>query len=483
MSTHYFPYLLLCCTLSAYADLPHRASDISDQQHQQWQRLEQTQQKREETILIDGVKEKTVADESELNQDINDASFALMNAINHAQWDQVQQQLASYQTMDGHEKGLVWLAEGSLARARGDYAAAQKAYQALLADYPDFVRARLDLARLLFEDHQNKEAQQAFLAIDRTNLPVEVQNNINTYLNALKLREQSNGSLSFGFGYADNLNQSPRQEPVCLSYHPLGFCENLRSSPAPIRAQSVNYAATLSKRYALNTHHGIQIHTALSGNIYQNQRDFNEHNASLAIGYDYRNAHHHLFAAPFYEHDTYGNRSMYRATGAKVQWTYRFSGSLNAHLQFEHKNQRYLAENYHHHNGTQNTLYAGLNYARNNSLYYASLDASQQNARAHALGYRQIGARLGFYHPFNAGFTTHFSATLRHKNYRERQANLDTRRRDTEQIYSLSLGAPRWAIKGFTPSLNLRHHRIKSSLDWLYSHHRNEITLKWEKFF
>ncbi|WP_404840911.1 surface lipoprotein assembly modifier [Alkalilimnicola ehrlichii] len=60
---------------------------------------------------------------------------------------------------------------------------------------------------------------------------------------------------------------------------------------------------------------------------------------------------------------------------------------------------------------------------------------------------------------------------------------LEQRRRDEEQTYTLTLRAQRFSTLGLTPALSLRHQRVDSSVDWLYSYQRNTASLKLERRF
>jgi hypothetical protein len=78
------------------------------------------------------------------------------------------------------------------------------------------------------------------------------------------------------------------------------------------------------------------------------------------------------------------------------------------------------------------------------------------------------------------GFTSSAVVSTRQRRHGAYSPLLEARRRDNEQTYTLLLAANRWTLAGFTPSLTLRHSKVRSNVGWLHSYDRNEIGLKME---
>ena len=95
-------------------------------------------------------------------------------------------------------------AEANQAVFRDDLKAALAKYRELYRKNPEFLRGRLDLARLLFIDKQNKESAALFDGIDIPEVPA-VNEKIKVFADALKKRDAWSGSVSFGAGYDTNL--------------------------------------------------------------------------------------------------------------------------------------------------------------------------------------------------------------------------------------------------------------------------------------
>ena len=86
---------------------------------------------------------------------------------------------------------LLRRAQGMQAKYAGDYARAVQIYRELAAEAPQDVRIRLDLAAMLAEDKQWRESARLFetVRID-PEVPAEVQNNVQHYLNHIAKQRQ-----------------------------------------------------------------------------------------------------------------------------------------------------------------------------------------------------------------------------------------------------------------------------------------------------
>ena len=86
---------------------------------------------------------------------------------------------------------LLRRAQGMQAKYAGDYARAVQIYRELAAEEPQDVRIRLDLAAMLAEDKQWRESAQLFKTVQsEPEVPAEVQNNVQHYLNHIAKQQQ-----------------------------------------------------------------------------------------------------------------------------------------------------------------------------------------------------------------------------------------------------------------------------------------------------
>ena len=140
-------------------------------------------------------------------QDGEDLALSLMKVVNAQNEEGTARLLDIYRRQDVYDPDIVLFAEANQAVFRDDLKAALAKYRELYRQNPEFLRGRLDLARLLFIDKQNKESAALFDGIDIPEVPA-VNEKIKVFADALKKRDAWSGSVSFGAGYDTNLNQS-----------------------------------------------------------------------------------------------------------------------------------------------------------------------------------------------------------------------------------------------------------------------------------
>lgn len=135
-------------------------ADSNDQLRSRWQQTAEQIKTREQSAIIDVSPKAEPVSAPQVAQ-------SLLAALNHRQWQAVKDYLKQYVQYPNHEQdaSLVALAQAALSAEEGNTAQALTQYREILQQYPQFVRARLDYARLLFQDNQMRESSEAFDAV------------------------------------------------------------------------------------------------------------------------------------------------------------------------------------------------------------------------------------------------------------------------------------------------------------------------------
>jgi len=431
------------------------------------------------TIVIDGTS-YVVAPTA------NDVGRALYLSLQNRQWPAVQRFLTEYLTLPERDPLLVHYAQGAVARNRGHYGDAEREYRALLALQPDFLPGRLELARVLFEDQQDREAEQAFAAIaasiDAGDPRTEgVRNTIAGFRQALADRRDWNGTVALGPAWSDNVNRTSASSTCLLPLE--GRCYFSRSTPEAIVAFGTDYDASAERRLPLRGHHGLYLRSLLFGQRYRDNSAYNELTALTQAGYSYRSGRQGLALAPSFDYYVLGNRALYGAWGLHAEWSCTLSPRSLLKLEGDWKDMRYRRRAY---AASYDAIVRSASATYFRSLdarwtVFAGIDASDNAAVQDAEAYLQRGVRVGGSRQWEAGVNATVFASYRQRDYGAYNAVLRARRHDAEQGYTLLLRAPRLAIAGFVPLLTLRHNRVRSDIDWLYSYERNTVSLKLER--
>ncbi|GHH49486.1 surface lipoprotein assembly modifier [[Pseudomonas] boreopolis] len=430
------------------------------------------------SIVVDG---KTYP----VGHNASDIGRALYLSLQRKQWNAARRFLDEYLALTDRDPLLVHYAQGTLARNRGDLGQAQREYRALLALKPDFLPGRLELARVLFEDQQDREAERSFAAIaaslDDDPRTAGVRRTVAAFQEALANRRRWNGSFALGPAWSDNLNRSSAGS-TCLIYLG-GDCFFSRRTPAPIVAAGYDYDANLDKRMALRGHHGFYLRALAFGQGYRDNSAYDELTAIAQAGYSYRSGRHSVMLAPSFEYYAWGREALYGAWGAHAEWNWMLSPRSLLKLEGDWKAMRYrragYAANY---DGATRSLYATwFRSLGTRWTVFGGLDVVDSDAAQAAYGYVQRGARLGGSLQWPEGFSGTLFASFRQRDYGAYSALLGARRQDDEQGYTFVLKATRLGFAGFTPLLTLRRNRIRSNVDWLYSYDKNAVSLKLER--
>ncbi|WP_338705643.1 porin family protein [Pasteurella multocida] len=478
MKKYYLICLLSCYCTTTFADIQEQDALRLWKQHIQ----QLTQQQRESHTLnvSQPINEIIIEGQSfEVAPNALSVGQALYIALNQQLWQYVEKLLEQYKTFDEHKPELIWFAEGALARERGDFALAAQRYRQLLQVQPDFLRGQLDLARILFEDKKNAESTALFRKIAEQPLPSSVLGNIHDYQLALKQRESWSSSLTFGYLYNKNLNQSSQKEQCLLENQ--GQCLINRHSPEAINAHGWRYDFNTQRRISLRGHHGLAFYFNSYGQFYPHEHDYNENTLKTYGGYSFHNANTEITVAPLLEHNTFGNHRHYHSWGGHFEWTQNISPRHLWNMQFEQKRLRYSEHYSSFSKANLSSLFSTWYYLYSpKTTLFGGGDWQYRYTSDQAQTYHLVGMRLGLNHQFDFGLNATVMTLLRRYNYQGYHAALEVTRKDYQQIYIALFKMPQWNLKGFTPNLLFKHTRNRSNANYVYSYKQSEVQLNFE---
>lgn len=419
---------------------------------------------------------------------INELGRALYAAVQQKHWQQVRQVLPTYVALPGMDPMLVHYARGALARVDGNLNAAEREYATLLALQPDFLPARLEQARVLFESKKNAESLALFEQILASLPPNDeraqgVRNTVASFAGALHYRDAWQGSFAIGPSYNDNMNQSS-ESYTCLLRHSSGLCLVERSTPRAETAVGFDFDGTLNKRISLSGHHGLVFNNLAYGSNYKDHSQYNEQTLITSLGYSYQNAGNEVSVLPQFKYHAYGNDTLYVSAGLKLGWFHHLNAQTAFRFEAQTEQLDYRPRAFDYLSGRQSAVYATLwHKLPNRWLLFGGLDYTHRDNDQKVHAYQLYGTRIGVSKQWDWGLDSAVFASFRKRRFADYSALLDARREDDEQSYTLTLGLPGLTLAGFSPVFTLRHHRVDSNVDWVYSHEKNQYSLKLEKRF
>lgn len=447
------------------------------------QRLLEDEQARDdaEALIIDG-------QVYQVEDNLNALGQAIYLSVKARRWAAVRGFLPRYLALPGHDMMLVHYAQGALARTEGEFDQAEVSYRALLRLQPDFLPGQLELARVLFENQKNRDAQRLFEKI-RASLPLDdpraqgVLKTVDAFAQALAYRDSWQGAVSFGPGYNNNLNLSS-ESYTCLLRMPSGECLVERKTPKAESAYGTTFEASLNKRISLSGHHGISFLGLAYGENYAHHRQYNEHTLLSSLGYSYHTANYQLLSAPLFEYRMQGNDALYQAWGGKLSGLYQFAAGTAFKLEAEAKDLQFLPDGLDFQSGWQYAGYATFwHQLPGQWLLFGGLDWTDKHTDEAVYAYHMKGVRLGVQRTWEIGVETALFTSFRQREYQAYSALLEATREDDEQSYTLETRFTGLSFWDLTPVLTLAYNRVSSNVDWLYSYDQSEVSLKIEKRF
>jgi hypothetical protein len=152
---------------------------------------------------------------------------------------------------------------GEIDEQDGRYQDGVARFRQILVDHPKLVRVRLDLARSLFEMHDDVAAAYHFrLVLAQPGLPQSVIDNVYRYLTAIRQRKRFIFFLDFGLAPDTNINAAPALNQVMLFGLPFTLSEpaKQKSGVGVVFSANGEYRAPLSPDVRLRT--GASIYRA-----------------------------------------------------------------------------------------------------------------------------------------------------------------------------------------------------------------------------
>lgn len=422
-------------------------------------------------------------------QEQDEVGRALYLSLQSRQWPAATHFLTEYLTLPDRDPMLVHHAQGVLARVNGRYHDAAREFRSLLELQPDFLPGRLELARVLFEDQQDREAAELFAAIahsiDESDAKTAgVRQTVETFRRVLANRSDWTGTFAFGPGWNDNVNRTSASR-TCLWADTDGYCFIERNLPDAIVDTGYEYEGSLVKRLPIRGNHGVYLRSLLFGQSYSDHGDYNELTSITHAGYSYRSGRHTITLGPSFDYYALGDSALYGAQGVHGEWSYTLSARSMLKLAGDWKEMSYRRQDYAQgYDGPLRTV--EITYFRSLGprwTVFGGLDIATTDTPYEVSSYQQTGVRVGSSLQWLDGFTATLFASYRRRDYAGYSALLEGQRRDHEQNYTVVLNARRWQFFGMTPGLALRHNRVKSNIDWLYSYDKNAVGLKLERQF
>lgn len=374
--------------------------------------------------------------------------------------------LQTYRVQADADAVLIAYAEGARLRAQGQQAKAIEQYRNIAS--ADLPYVQLDLALMLAEDKQYREAADILTQLEQADIAPSARKLASVYREAAEKAQSWQPSFHVNFEQTDNVNNASAERTIDWN----GRQWRKTEDSLPKSAKGLRYGLGIERTKNIKGHHFVHVSVQGEGVHYRDAQDFNEQTVQLAAGYRWQDVRQDWGVVPFAEQNWLGGARYNHSIGVTADYRRRLNGQwqLAAYTQYSEKRYREadLAGRY-----DSRVTAAGITAGRrmdNNSLVYGGLDVLNDDTREREQASWRYGMRVGAVKQFSDGLG--MRANLRYMR-REFKAPgwlvYDFTRRDHEYHAAAEVWHSKLSWKGFTPQLNYRYAKIASNMKGFYS--------------
>ncbi|MEG9490141.1 surface lipoprotein assembly modifier [Mannheimia indoligenes] len=449
--------------------IEHNTDPVSFERHSQAVKFEQNFVKKSQ---------KTTAYQAEysFNQTVEQQ---INQAILSQNWENLVPLLSHYQQMPNVDPLLLHYAKAALAYAKKDHHSAIFHYRQLLARNPNLVYPRFDLALVLAEDQQFREAEREFSHI-HSNLPPDLGKIVAT--TQMQIAENERWQPDFYLQYTQTNNVNNASSSPIVNVNGRIFRKNEESLPQS--AKGVRYGFGLSKLQNLRGNHFVGLGLNYSGIYYWDNQDYREQSLSISPSYSYRKARYRFSVSPFIEQNWLGSSRYNYQFGATVSGLRYLNSQWLVSGSFTHLQKRYFDElTASRYNSYQHQISTGVQWqAVKNWRFFANLDGSREIAREKAQTSNKWLARVGAVYQ-GEKWATQASLGFGKRYFADKHYLFGYKRQDKEYQVNLAVWNRTWHWQGIVPKLNFRYQKMDSNIADFYSRQNKELFFTLEKLF
>ncbi|MBV8874728.1 MAG: DUF560 domain-containing protein [Metakosakonia sp.] len=407
------------------------------------------------------------------------AMALLDQAVRDGQWQVVSAILPVYEASPNPDNTLIHFAKAGLARSQGNYAQAIDHYRAILSLHPEFAAVRLDLARAMFENHQYDAAEYQFRRVLQSSPPDNIQRVIAQYLERIQKGNALTGTLSVSYLNDSNVNNASSGKTIRVGDRL--FIRNKDSFPQ--RGEGLWFSGAMQKDVQLYDQHGLRFLATVNGKSYWNNHKFDDITSRLYAGYQWRDFRQQFALLPFYEKRWYGTENYSSGPGLRAEYSYLLSPTWQVSQALEYQKLSYDDDAYRFLRGYNRYTSTTLSHALSSRVStYAGIDFLDQQTFVKSESSHRVAIRGGIQVdlPWQLSFSA--GSAFARRDYQADSEIFATRRKDSEQIYNLSVWHRDLYFFGVMPKLNFSYKHVDSNIDF-YDYRQRNVTLSLDKNF
>lgn len=405
----------------------------------------------------------------------------LDKAIYQQDYPTIEQTLNIYRTEENADPILILFAESVLAKSQQNYTTTIRLLHEILAKDPTLNPVRIELAKALFLDQQNNEAQVQFELAKSDNIPVEIEQLINQYLTTIQQRNRWYSYINAYYMQSRNVNNASSASNI----ENTSFQKN--PSMLPQSAHDIAFSGRVGKDFNLLNAHYLALENSLSGKYYWDKHDYTDIQNRLNLGYKHKSAVQQVAFLPFYQWRWVGNQRYQQSRGLSLEWSRWLTNQFQLTGILEYAQNRYQRNR--ELNGYSQLASTTLLWLSSSTrLFYAGVDFSREKTQLKRDSNRTYSLRLGWKQEWDKGISSQISFSFSNRKYQDKAIlggilPLNKVREDNIYQASLTLWKRDWHWWGITPKLQVSWKKQASNIHSIYSYNDKNANILLEKSF
>ncbi|MDA5193966.1 surface lipoprotein assembly modifier [Govanella unica] len=356
---------------------------------------------------------------------------------------------------------------------------AARIYRLILADHPEILRVRLELARSFFElkDYVNARKQFEIVLANR-DLPPTVARNIERYIDAIRHNKAWTFNFSVGLAQDTNINSATSDHEALLLGLPFELLEDARKSPG------LGLTADISGSYRFPSPVGSSFE--LSGGL-----QHTEYNKGSTFDYTMTQAgagprfilapNTELLVSAVGSYNRYGGRAFYKSYGARLNLRHKMTDRLYLSsildtqvVDFQRDNAR---------DGWLVSATIQASYLLSQiSLLQGFVGLVEEMTEVDSLSSLRYRGGLSYRRELPFGFTSELSGELSYRKFKDIDWLHGARREDWALRLGTTISNRKLDIGGFIPVIEYNYYEGMSNINF-YDYDRHRVTINFTRIF
>lgn len=401
----------------------------------------------------------------------------ITQALVRQNWTTLEVLLADYAQQEQYDQTLYDYAMGAMYRSQGKHKQAIQLYEKIAQD-PELLYPRFDLALMYFENKQYKDAKNLLTDI-YARLPRDLQRIAWRYLKAINTTQQIDPSISFNFEQMDNVNNASDLRQFNLG----GLIFDRDAESLPQSATGIRYDVGIGKNTNIAGNHSLYTAANFDGVKYWDNPSYDEFGTRVDVGYRYADVKRQAGLTAYNNQTWLDGEKYMRLYGVNVSFGQRLNQRWQTAINLSHGQKRYEDKNTaSRHNGYTHDIAMTMMYQPSSKwLYYFGVDHRQEKVLDPAESSVRKGIRLGVNYD---GEQIGVQSSIRHARREFLAENFwyDQVRKDNDTQFNAAFWHKKLNYKGIVPKLNYRYQYLDSNLP-LYDRQNSAWFMTIEKVF